>query len=29
MIKGTRILLGNEAQEYQNKIDTFRSCLHR
>lgn len=28
-VKGTRILMGNEAKEYQAKIDMFRSCLHR
>ena len=29
MIKGTRVLMGKEAQEYQSKIDLFRGCLHQ
>lgn len=27
-VKGTRILMGNEAKEYQDKIDMFRRCFH-
>jgi hypothetical protein len=29
MIKGTRILVGNEANEYNQTIESFRGCLHR
>lgn len=29
MIKGTRILMGKEAKEYQDKIDLFRRYLHQ
>lgn len=29
MIKGTRVLLGAQAREYQSKIEEFRSSLHR
>ena len=29
LIKGTKILMGKEAKEYQNLIDIFRGCLHQ
>lgn len=29
MIKGTRILLGEEARIYQETIGMLRSCLHQ
>lgn len=29
MLKGTRILMGDEAKAYTDTIDTLRRCLHR
>jgi hypothetical protein len=28
MIKGTRILMGDQARNYTTMLDTLRSCLH-
>lgn len=29
MLKGTRVLMGDEARLYNKVIDTLRGCLHR
>jgi hypothetical protein len=29
MLRGTRIIQGNEARIFQSTIDTLRRCLHR
>ena len=28
MIKGTKVLFGKEAKNYQDKIDFLRRCIH-
>lgn len=29
MLRGTRVISGDEARAYTNAIDTLRGCLHR
>jgi hypothetical protein len=29
MLRGTRVIMGDEARAYTGAIDTLRGCLHR